>query len=172
MISNVPIHIRINIHIFMNTHLYIKGPGQASLISRGEQLYKNILTFNNDHHHTITMIIFTKIHTIIIDTIITIIIVNKCIIILIVFDIITITTLPTPRNALFVRPSVRLSHFYAHLMRLLYFSNLANSTSPMIISVFLTTVLRSHGLSACRARRTKSSRPEGPLTRSWGPEGP
>ena len=30
----------------------------------------------------------------------------------------------------------------------------------------------SHGLSARRARRTKSRRPEGPHTRSWGPEGP
>ena len=30
----------------------------------------------------------------------------------------------------------------------------------------------SHGLSARRARRTKSRRPEGPQTRSWGPEGP
>merc|ERR1711978_424800 len=30
----------------------------------------------------------------------------------------------------------------------------------------------SHGLSARRARRTKSKRPEGPQTRSWGPEGP
>ena len=30
----------------------------------------------------------------------------------------------------------------------------------------------SHGLSARRARRTKSSRPEGPQARSRGPEGP
>ena len=30
----------------------------------------------------------------------------------------------------------------------------------------------SHGLSARRAVRTKSRRPEGPQTRSWGPEGP
>ena len=30
----------------------------------------------------------------------------------------------------------------------------------------------SHGLSARRARRTKSRRPEGPQNRSWGPEGP
>ena len=30
----------------------------------------------------------------------------------------------------------------------------------------------SHGLSARRVRRTKSRRPEGPQTRSWGPEGP
>ena len=82
-----------------------------------------------------------------------------------------ILRLPTLRNALFVRWSV--GHvFYDHLMRLLYFSNLANSISPKILAVFLTTVRRSHGLSARRARRTKSSRPEGPLTRSWGPEGP
>ena len=78
---------------------------------------------------------------------------------------------PTPRNALSVRWFV--GHvFYAHLMRLLYFSNLTNCISPKILSVFLTTARRSHGLSARRARRTKSSRPEGPLTRSWGPEGP
>ena len=37
----------------------------------------------------------------------------------------------------------------------------------------MTTSLRgSHGLSARRAQRTKSSRPEGPPTRSWGPDGP
>ena len=37
----------------------------------------------------------------------------------------------------------------------------------------MTTSLRgSHGLSAWRARWTKSSRPEGPPNRSWGPEGP
>ena len=30
----------------------------------------------------------------------------------------------------------------------------------------------SHGLSARRAQRTKSSRPKGPPTRCWGPEGP
>ena len=30
----------------------------------------------------------------------------------------------------------------------------------------------SHGLSARRARMTKSRRPEGPQTRSWGLEGP
>ena len=35
-----------------------------------------------------------------------------------------------------------------------------------------TSLRGSHGLSARRARRTKSSRPEGPQTRSWGPEGP
>ena len=35
-----------------------------------------------------------------------------------------------------------------------------------------TSLCGSHGLSARRARRTKSSWPEGPPTRSWGPEGP
>ena len=35
-----------------------------------------------------------------------------------------------------------------------------------------THLRRSHCLSARRARRTKSRRPEGPQTRSWGPEGP
>ena len=82
-----------------------------------------------------------------------------------------ILLLETPCSS--IRPSVRslVRHvFYDHLMRLLYFSNMANSISPKILSVFLTTVRRSHGLSARRARMTKSSWPEGPLTRSWGPE--
>ena len=35
-----------------------------------------------------------------------------------------------------------------------------------------TSLCGSHGLSARRARRTKSSWPEGPPIRSWGPEGP
>ena len=35
-----------------------------------------------------------------------------------------------------------------------------------------THLCGSHGLSARRARRTKSSRPEGPQTRSYGPTGP
>ena len=53
---------------------------------------------------------------------------------------------PTPRNALFVGSLV--GHvFYAHLTRLLYFSNLVNSISPKILAVFQTTVRRSHGLS-------------------------
>ena len=41
--------------------------------------------------------------------------------------------LPTPRNALSVRSLVGplVGHvFYDHLMRLLYFSNMANSISP------------------------------------------
>ena len=50
---------------------------------------------------------------------------------------------PTPRNALFVR------------------------SYPTIF-----TPSGWHGLSARRARRTKSRWPEGPPTRSWGPEGP
>ena len=33
------------------------------------------------------------------------------------------------------------------------------------------TLRRSHGLSARKVQRTKSSRPEGPPTRSWGPTG-
>ena len=39
-------------------------------------------------------------------------------------------------------------------------------------SVCDAKVRGSHGLSAQRARRTKPRRPEGPQTRSWGPEGP
>ena len=39
-------------------------------------------------------------------------------------------------------------------------------------SVCDATMHGSHGLSGRRARRTKSRRPEGPQTRSWGPEAP
>ena len=48
---------------------------------------------------------------------------------------------PTPRNALSVRWLVGsfVRHvFYAHLTRLLYFSNFANSISPKLLAVFLT----------------------------------
>ena len=62
---------------------------------------------------------------------------------------------PTPRIALFVRPSVRPSQKKIT-------SYIANAH----------TMRGSHGLSARRAPRTKSSRPEGPQTRSWDPEGP
>ena len=59
---------------------------------------------------------------------------------------------PTPRIQLSVRPSPFVTFIVHHTY-----------TCTMLSS--------SHGLSAQRARRTKSSRPEGPQTRSWGPKG-
>ena len=53
---------------------------------------------------------------------------------------------PTPRIALFVRPWLNFSCSCSWCVR--------------------------RGLSVRRARRTKSSWPEGPPSRSWGPEGP
>ena len=59
--------------------------------------------------------------------------------------------LPTPRIALFVRWLVR----------------------PLVTKFQLHPIwCVRRGLSACRAQRTKSRWPEGPPTRSWGPEGP
>ena len=57
-------------------------------------------------------------------------------------------------------------------MRCIYFRTLVLGGPMCDASVCDTTVRGSHGLSARRARRTKSKRPEGPKTRSWGPEGP
>ena len=60
---------------------------------------------------------------------------------------------PTPRNALFVRSS---ETFF----------------TPSNANAHQSNMRVSHGLSARRAQRTKSSRPEGPQARSRAPEGP
>ena len=64
-----------------------------------------------------------------------------------------------------------LNNFYVFLNTI--FGFLDNFFTFLSSSLPMTTSLRgSPGLSARRARRTKSSWPEGPPTRSWGPEGP
>ena len=59
---------------------------------------------------------------------------------------------PTPKNALFVRLLVRIAQFLHHLTR--------THTCEHMRQILGHTAW------------TKSRRPEGPLTRSWGPEGP
>ena len=61
-----------------------------------------------------------------------------------------------------VRPFVRSSPFLTCIVQ----------TCIVHYTYTCTMLSSSHGLSARRARRTKSSRPEGPQTGSWGPEGP
>ena len=63
---------------------------------------------------------------------------------------------PTPRIALFVR----------------WWQNLTILSMGGAAEAAAGGQRGLHGLSAQRARRTKSRRPEGLQTRSWGPEGP
>ena len=75
-------------------------------------------------------------------------------------------------NEFFLDLSIKFVGFFDDFVWICQRDFLDLSTIFLDFSLSDTSLRGSHGLSGRRARRTKSSRPEGPQTRSWGPEGP